>query len=420
MAAETIRIEYTSLSELKRHPRNPKDHDNGAIAKSIERFGYIAPILMDERTGYVVAGHGRIDTLVALKEQGKGAPARIDVRRKEWYVPVVRGISFNSDHEVEAYLVADNRLTTLGGWNEPDLAGLLQELANEDHALFEATGFDDADLQALLDELTPPIPADDPGAQIDRAAELQQKWQTERGQLWTIGKHRLLCGDSTNAEDVARLMAGERADALINDPPYGMRLDADFSEMRSKPQFATEKKAFGGRKYDNVTGDHEDYDAVPVRELFQDVKEQFWFGADYYSASLGDTMHSGAWLVWDKRLDESADLMFGSCFELLWSAQPHKRDILRVKWAGIFGTEQEPEHQRFHPNHKPVALYTAILARTIPNAEVVLDCYGGAGSSMVACEQLTRQCRMMELEPKYCAVILERMSGMGITPELQA
>lgn len=158
-----LRIEYVPLADLKRHPRNPKDHDVSAIARSVNRFGFTAPVIIDERTGYLAAGHGRIDTLAQLKAQGKEPPANVQLADfdGDWLVPVVRGVAFNSDAEIEAYLVADNRLTILGGWNEPELAALLQDLAAQDTALLEATGYDGDDLQALLDELTPPTAPED-------------------------------------------------------------------------------------------------------------------------------------------------------------------------------------------------------------------------------------------------------------------
>lgn len=150
-----MQIEYMPLHELKRHPRNPKDHDIGKINTSISRFGFVSPVLIDERSGYLVAGHGRLDTLSEMKQRGNVPPARIEARQDDWYVPVVRGIEFNSDSEIEAYLVADNQLTIAGGWNEPELAALLQDLARDDEKLFNTTGFDRDDLEALLNGLDP-------------------------------------------------------------------------------------------------------------------------------------------------------------------------------------------------------------------------------------------------------------------------
>ena len=155
----TLRIEYMALGELlqRQHPSNPKDHSIDSIVRSIERFGYVTPGTIDERTGYFAEGHGRTKALAWMKQQGREPPARIDKRKDDWYVPVYRGVSFNSDSELKAFLVDANRLTILGGWNEP-------ELAAQDTALLEATGYDGDDLQALLFELNPsfsPISEDD-------------------------------------------------------------------------------------------------------------------------------------------------------------------------------------------------------------------------------------------------------------------
>lgn len=292
-----------------------------------------------------------------------------------------------------------------------------QLIADMQAGVFPEGLFETEELEALIAAVKDELP-DDPGAQVDKAAELQVKWKVERGQVWQIGKHRLMCGDSTSREDVGRLMDGAKIDILINDPPYGMRLAADFSGMVNHLDFARVKGVKNGHRYDNVTGDHEDYNAAPIRDIFQDVKEQFWFGADYYAATLGDTAHSGAWLVWDKRLDESADKMYGSCFELVWSQQKHKRDMLRHKWAGIFSSEHESQRGRSHPNQKPTPLIADIINRyTNPNA-LIVDCYCGSGTTIVAAEQTGRICYGMEIEPKYCAVTLDRLVRMGLEPRL--
>ena len=258
----------------------------------------------------------------------------------------------------------------------------------------------------------PVVPVDDPGPQIDRAHELREKWQTERGQVWEVGRHRLMCGDATGNASV--VMNGAAAACIIADPPYGMRLDTDFSGMVNKLHFAQAKGVRSGRTYDATVGDDADFDARPVIAAYGNPSEQFWFGADYYSHTL-ETEHRGAWLVWDKRIDDAADKMFGSCFELIWSHRKCKRDILRIKWAGIFGTEHEPQRGRFHANQKPVGLLSAIIERT---EGIIADPFLGSGTTMVAAEQLGRICYGMEIEPKYVAVALERMAGMGLEPKL--
>jgi hypothetical protein len=141
-------IDYVSLDTLKRWERNPKDHDLGELGRSLSRFGFVMPILIDERSNKIAAGHGRIDTLLQRREMGESPPARIDVQDGEWMVPVVRGVNFNSDGEMEAYAVADNRLVERGGWDEPALTAVLKDLA-EGPGL-DGTGYDEDDLDALL------------------------------------------------------------------------------------------------------------------------------------------------------------------------------------------------------------------------------------------------------------------------------
>ena len=225
-----------------------------------------------------------------------------------------------------------------------------------------------------------------------------------------------MCGDSTDAGDVAKLMGEERAGAIVTDPPYGIGLDTDFSEMRNRLDFAQEKGVYSGRRYSPVINDDSDFDASVIIETWGNLGEQMWFGADYYSSTLPDTEGTGAWLVWDKRLDETMDRMYGSCFELIWSRRKVKRDILRHRWAGIFGTEHEPQRGRFHPTQKPVAMVVDLLDRI--RAMVIVDPFLGSGTTLVACEQTDRIGYGMEIEPKYCAVTLERLADMDLEPRL--
>ena len=196
-----------------------------------------------------------------------------------------------------------------------------------------------------------------------------------------------------------------------------MRLDTDWSSAKSRLDFAAENPLFGGKKHKPVEGDFEDYDPSFLfnRKL---PNELFLWGADYYAEKLPDR-NNGSWLIWDKRLDDSADKMYGSAFETCWSLSKHKRDFIRVKWAGIFGTEQEPDHKRLHPTQKPVAVYEWILSRYSKTGDISADYYLGAGSHLLACENLNRRCRAIEIDPGYVAVALQRFyDHSGKTPEL--
>lgn len=241
------------------------------------------------------------------------------------------------------------------------------------------------------------------------------------GDLFEIGEHRLLCGDSTDSDAVARLMDGEKADMVFTDPPYGMKLDADYSSMKSEIL----KGGIGGKKYDNIKGDHDDFTDELINTIFacfNDCKEIFIWGADYF-AELLPNKNDGSWIVWDKRAndnddiksDESSDKMYGSCFELCWSKSKHKREIARVKWAGIFGMSSQDTKGRIHPTQKPIELANWFLNKWGKNNDLVVDLYLGGGTTMVASHQLKRKCYGMELDPKYCQVIIDRMKKLDPT-----
>lgn len=215
--SETAHIEYVALSELRGAPRNPKDHDLGAIHSSIARFGFTTPVLLDERTGRLVAGHGRLEALRSMKAQGQTAPERIEERDGEWLVPVVRGVRFRSDEDAEGYLLADNRLPELGGWNDSELANILSDLAFAD--ALEGVGWDANEVDEMLAGLD--------GGQGERGdpdevPESPVEPVSKRGDVWLLGKHRLRCGDSTVLSELEALMDGWTAQVMWTDPPYGV------------------------------------------------------------------------------------------------------------------------------------------------------------------------------------------------------
>lgn len=146
-----IRVEYLSVRDINKWPRNPKDHDTKEIRKSFYRFGFIKPILVDEGTQQLVAGHGRLDTLKGLKDANESPPRGVKISGDEWLVPVLRGVEFDNPAEAEAFLIADNRLSEIGGWNQDLLAEILGEMVDVDGAL-EGLGFDMPDIQTMMGE----------------------------------------------------------------------------------------------------------------------------------------------------------------------------------------------------------------------------------------------------------------------------
>ena len=150
-----IRVELVPLSQVQAWPRNPKKHDEPGLDASLERFGFVNPLVLDESSGRLVAGHGRLEALRRRFEAGKPPPARVELQGAEWCVPVLMGVSFSSEEEAEAYLLADNRLTELGGWDQVALADMLRRPADE-RAVLEGTGFTDEQADRLLRTYKPP------------------------------------------------------------------------------------------------------------------------------------------------------------------------------------------------------------------------------------------------------------------------
>lgn len=219
-----------------------------------------------------------------------------------------------------------------------------------------------------------------------------------------------MCGDSTDSAAVDRLMNGVKADMILSDPPYGMNLDTDFSTIKGSLKSLGRKNHTEGNKYEKVIGDNEDFKPELITTFFEKfnyIKEMFLFGADYFAELLPDK-NKGSWLVWDKRKISQADAI-GSEFELIWSKAKHKRRMLRHDWFGFLSSENgEDARNRVHPTQKPITLLADIIMQWGEKAENIVDLYGGSGSTLIACEQLNRTCYMMELDPKYCDVIVRR------------
>lgn len=387
------------LVMLYPHKRNYRSHPPEQIRKlkaSLERFGQVRSIVCqqnEDSTYTIVAGHGVFEAAKALKYD----KLRADILPSWW-----------SSEQIAGYLVADNNLNADAVDDTSLLAALLEEQKDAGYDL-ASLGADEEVLAQMLQELG--------DIDIDEHEELGEPDDTipehvetrvKPEEIWQLGKHRIACLDALKEDTYTHLLSGALPDAIITDAPYGMRLDTDFSGMQNKLQFIQDKGVKSGRKYTQVIGDHQDFDASLIVSLFSHVKEQFWFGADYYSSTLGDTMHTGCWLVWDKRLDESADRMYGSCFELIWSKQKHKRDMLRHKWAGIFGTEHEPQRGRQHPTQKPVRLLEDIITRYTSKGQIILDPFLGSGTTLISAERTDRIVYGCELSPAYCDVILAR------------
>ena len=381
-----MKIEQCTPSDLIAYSNNSRTHSDdqvNQICASITEFGFTNPILIDD-DNVIIAGHGRNTAAKQLK---------LDT------VPCIR-LSGLTDQQKKAYVIADNQLALNAGWDLDLLKTEINELIVDEFNI-DLLGFDDEFLDGLLD-----VQTSEPLTDEDSVPEVPEEPIAKRGDIWVLGNHRLMCGDSTSIDDVDKLMDGNKADMVFTDPPYGMFLNADYSDMDSKF-----KGSGGGNKYDNVKGDHDDFDPALINTVFANFdycKEIFLWGADYYAEHLPNK-NDGSWIVWDKRLTESADKMYGSTFELCWSKTRHKRMISRVKWAGIFGMEKEHDKKRVHPTQKPTELVTWFFDNFTKKDNIkIVDLYGGSGSTLIACEKTNRESYLMELDEKYVDVIVNR------------
>jgi DNA modification methylase len=379
--------EFRKISELHNWEHNPRTITKEGLErlkKQITKLGQYKPLLIT-KDGTVLGGNMR---LKAYQELGV----------KELWVSVVDAPT--EEKKIEYALSDNDRVGKYEGDQLSDLIGNFPDVEWNDYAV----DLKEPELVSDIMDRYSETEEDEPPAVEEGEAD------SKLGEVYTLGRHRLMCGDATKIEDVNKLMDGKKADMVFTDPPYGMDLDTDYSSLNNNPQFVEEKhlKSMQGNKYAKVIGDNKDYDPTHLFTMFPDVKEMFLWGGDYYSERL-PLKNEGSWIVWDKRNEnEMLDKMFGSQFELCWSKNRHKREIARIQWAGVFGTEKEFDHKRHHPTQKPIALSAWFLNKYSEKDWNVVDLFGGSGSTLIACEQTNRTCFMMELDPHYCDVIRKR------------
>lgn len=381
-----MKIEYLATDQLIPYENNPRLNDNAvdAVVASIDEFGFQVPIVID-KDNVIVAGHTR---LKAAKKLGI----------KE--LPCVRADDL-TDEQIKAYRLADNKVGELADW---DFLKLDVELKELDELDIDMTRFG-------FEIETEPIEIEE-----DEIPEVNEKAKprVKRGDVWKLGDHRLMCGDSTSADDINELRKDIEIDMVISDPPYGMNLDTDFSTMKGSLFSLGRKNRTRGKKYEKVIGDNEDFSPELISTFFDNFSfctEMFLFGADYFAELLPEK-NCGSWLVWDKRKESQADAI-GSEFELVWSKSKHKRRVLRHDWFGFLSSENSADaRHRVDPTQKPVSLIVDIINQWGKEANAIVDLYGGSGTTLIACEQLGRKCLMMELDPHYCDVIIQRWENL--------
>lgn len=376
---------------LPSNPRQWTQTEIDKIAKSLketpELFEARPVIVMPFQGEYVILG-GNLRYEGCKKNKEKDLPCFV--------LPETTSVE-----KMKEIVIKDNG--TFGGWDYDALANEWDDLALTDWGV--PTWDTEQEAAAAPQEV-----------QEDDFDEEQDEIhiRCKKGEIWQLGEHRLMCGDSTDLESVTKLMGGAMADMVLTDPPYGMFLDTDFSTIKGSLKSIGRKNSTQGNKYEKVIGDNEDFSPRLIESIFESFgycKEMFLFGADYYAEIIPDK-NQGSWLCWDKRKESQADAI-GSEFELIWSRNKHKRRMLRHDWFGFLSSQdQEDARNRVHPTQKPISLLVDIMSQWGNDSRVIADLYGGSGSTMMACEQLGKTCYMMELDPHYCDVIIARWEKM--------
>ena len=364
-----LHIEYVSKDELRPYANNAKIHTDEQIEQirhSIEEFGFNDPIALWHENE-IIEGHGRLLAVLGMDE--------VEL------VPIIR-LDNLTDEQRRAYMLVHNQMTMNTGF---DLDVLEVELDN----IFD---IDMADFGFEFDE------ADDPVEVVeDEAPEPPEEPTTKLGDIYQLGQHRLICGDSTDVNVIDRLMNEEMCDCVLTDPPYGINAVGDNGEVGA--DFGIAQKG----KYSKVIADDTTETAEQAyNQLSQICDKLILWGGNYFLDFLPS---SDGWLIWDKRNDSGIRNTFADG-EMAWCSFHTPVRIYHQLWNGMI---REGEHEkRVHPTQKPVRMLSEVLKDFTSEGDIVVDVFGGSGSTLIACEQLNRKCYMCELDERYCDVIVQR------------
>ncbi|NLV87315.1 MAG: site-specific DNA-methyltransferase [Clostridiales bacterium] len=380
----TERFEKVDIDKLVPYARNARTHSKEQILQlraSLREFGFINPIIVDKDLN-IIAGHGRI---LAAKEEGVTE------------VPCVF-VEHLTEAQKRAYIIADNRLALNAGWDAELLSIELSELQGADFDL-SLLGFDDGELNKLLGDIED-IEDDD----FDLTKALEEASFVEQGDIWTVGKHRMVCGDATDANTVKQLMDGKKANLILTDPPYAVSFKSASGLTIMNDSMKTEEfYNFLLSSFRNMADNLEPGGSAYV--FHADTE-----GLNFRKAFIDAGFHLSGVCIWAK----NTFVMGRSPYH--WQHEPVLFGWLKAgkhKWyAGrsesTIWNFDKPKRNENHPTSKPVELLAYPINNSTQANGIVLDTFGGSGSTLIACEQADRICYMMELDEKYASVILRR------------
>jgi len=370
------KIPIDQINPTAYNPRKdlqPGDPEYEKLKRSMQEFGYVEPIVWNKRTGNVVGGHQRLKVLLDLGMQ------EVDC------------VVVDLDETKEKALnLALNKIQ--GDWDYLKLKDILQELDTGELDL-ELTGFDMGEIEDLVAQFHVPEEIIE-----DEVPEPPEEAITKLGDLWILGRHRLLCGDATKKEDVERLMDGKKADMVFTDPPYGYKYQ---SNMRTKTD-----------KFDVLINDDKILDFMnPLKQ----VTDGFvficttWKALSKWLPLFNRYYDLTNMVIWYKGGGGIGDLKhtFITDYEIILCSNNGK-EITGKRIGSVWDIQKDNANDYIHATQKPVELPARAIINTTNINNNVLDLFGGSGSTLIACEQLNRTCYMMEIDPKYCDVIVQR------------
>lgn len=383
-----IDVQVEALIPAARNSRTHSPDQISAIAGSIREFGFTNPVLMDGARG-IIAGHGRV---LAARKLGMAA------------VPCIE-LGYLTETQKRAYILADNKLALNAGWDVEMLASELQGLVDEDFDI-DVIGFSGDELSALLADKTEGLT--DP----DEVPEVPAEPVSVVGDVWVMGRHRVMCGDSVAITDVERLLNGTNADMVFTDPPYGINAvkggrvgsiggASPFGGKKGRVHGEYSKAMIPPGEYAPVIGDSSTQTAIDSYNLCAglNIPVMVFWGGNYYADALPP---SKCWLVWDKEnTGQFADA------ELAWTNADKPVRLFRHMWNGLMKASERGE-RRVHPTQKPAALAEWAFGVLGKDGDRVLDLFGGSASTLIACERTNRVAFLMELSPAYVDVAVTR------------
>jgi DNA modification methylase len=390
MAPHSIvqRIEHWLVDKLIPFARNPRTHSEAQIAKiasSIAEFGFNNPILVDTKAG-VIAGHGR---LLAARQLGLQ------------HVPVIV-LDHLSEAQKRAYIIADNQLALNAGWDEDLLRGELETLLAEDFSV-KLIGFEDVELARLLaaQDAAPGLTDE------DAVPELPQTPVSRTGDLWILGdNHRVVVADATVPSEVARLMAGETADLAITDLPYNCGY-----EGYTKDKFTIQNDHMSAQQFDRFLRDS----FASFRIVVKPGASLYICHSSSYQREFQNALEAAGFevrcqIVWAKNTFAWGFGRYKFQHEPIFYAHVagQKDPWYGDKSQSTLWQENKPAANRLHPTMKPVELIERALINSSKAGDIVVDLFGGAGSTLIGCERRNRKARLMEIDAKYVDVIVRR------------